>query len=359
MKTIVRELRPGDMQSFIDLCATRDTLTRRDAEQRAQVVEWMAFHNPCDDGNPTYFVGAQGDRVLGHLGRMPTVFRTPAGVETASYFHDLYVHPALRKEQAQGFFLSMKMYRKAEKASKSFCAMIWTNEINISLQKARKYHQMWTDHRVLTLGLTAKVEANVPAPATGLAKFAVRRLLRAGNALNELRLQASALERRVERIERFDERFDQLDERCAATLGIAPRKDHVYLNWKYVDRPLLDQAIYQLLDESGRLAGFCVLINPDASLSSYVAELMVVDNDPLGIQALLERAVRYLGQTGADHIYAASSSPAYSAALATRFFRRDIRIPLFLAHADRSPHAALMHRASNWHVSLGDSEGPF
>lgn len=359
MKTSVRELRPGDMQSFVDLCSTRDTLTRRDAEQRAQVVEWMAFHNPCDDGNPTYLVGAQGDRIVGHLGRMPTVFRTPGGQETASYFHDLYVHPDLRREQAQGFFLSMKMYRKAEKASKSFCAMIWTNEINISLQKARKYHQMWTDHRVLTLGLSQKIDAKVLAPAAGLTKFAARRILRAGNALNEVRLQTGALRRRVERIERFDQRFDELDQRCAATLGIAPRKDHTYLNWKYVDRPLLDEVIYQLLDESGRLAGYCVLIHPDVALSSYVAELVVVDNDPLGIQALLERTVQHLGKIGADHIYAASSTPEYSAALATRFFRRDMRIPLFLAHADRSPHASLLHQASNWHLSLGDSEGPF
>src|SRR5690606_38200395 len=143
-----------------------------------EIVEWVAFHNPHDDGNPTYFVGAQSDRVLAHLGRMPCVFMVDGREETASYLHDLYVHPELRKEAAAGFFVSMKMYRQCEKASPSFCAMIWTNQINISLQKARKYKQMWTDRRVLLLGLSNKLRRVLPTPAARPATAAARMLLR-------------------------------------------------------------------------------------------------------------------------------------------------------------------------------------
>jgi hypothetical protein len=327
-----------------------------DAERRAAIVEWVAFHNPVDDGNPTYFVGAQGDRVLAHLGRMPTVFNVRGEQEMASYFHDLYVHPEIRKEQAQGFFLTMKLYREAEKASKGFCAMVWTNKINIALQKARKYQQMWTDRRVLVLGVSQKVNRTLPGVLGKPVSIALRGMLTGANWANGQRLHVDA---RVEEFQRFDERFDELAKRSAATIGIAPYKSHEYLNWKYVDRPGLGASRFQILDASGRLAGYCVVVHPDSTLTASIAEVVVVDNDRGTIHALLEGAIRHLRSLGADRIEAVASDGPYARALHERIFRRDARIPLFLAKTERSPNAAYLARASHWHLGLGDSEGPF
>lgn len=356
MKTEIRELRPSDMESFVELCESRPGLGRLGAERRAAIVEWVAFHNPVSDGNPTYFVGVQGDRVMAHLGRMPTIFNIRGQRELASYFHDLYVHPDLRKEQAQGFFLTMKLYRKAEKASQSFCAMVWTNEINISLQKARKYQQMWTDRRVMVLGLSQKVGERVPGPIQVPTTAALRGLITATNWANGLRLKSKA---RVESFDRFDERFDELAERSAPNLGIAPYKDQQYLNWKYVDRPGLGASRFQLLDENGRLAGFSVVVHPDSTRTASIAELVVADNDRAAIHALLDKTISHLRNVGADRIEAVASDGPYAAALHERIFRRDARIPLFLAKAGRSPQSDFLNRPSNWHMSLGDSEGPF
>lgn len=356
MKTVIRELRPSDMPSFVELCLSRPGLSRLGAERRASIVEWVAFHNPCSDGNPTYFVGVQGGRVLAHLGRMPTVFSIRGQRETASYFHDLYVHPELRKVRAQGFFLTMKLYRQAERAGQGFCAMVWTNDINIALQKARKYRQMWTDRRVMVLGLSHKIDSGLPSPVKGPTTAAVRGLITAANWANGLRLHSKA---HVETIDRFDERFDELAERNAAVMSVAPHKDHGYLNWKYVDRPGLRASRFQLLDESGRLAGFCVVVHPDSTLTASIAELVVVDNDRAAIHALLDKTISHLRSRGADRIEAVASDAPYALALSERIFRRDARIPLFLAHAERSPNAGYLKHASHWHLSLGDSEGPF
>ncbi len=356
MKTTVRPLLPADMQSFADLCASRDNLDRSAADRRAEVVEWLAFHNPVDDGNPTYFIGAQEERVMAHLGRMPTLFVVDGRREMASYFHDLYVHPELRKEQAAGFFLSMKLYRQCEKASQSFCAMIWTNQINISLQKARKYTQMWTDMRVLSLGVSHKLERNLPAPAVGPANVLTRGMVRGAFWLNGLRLAEKA---KVERITRFDQRFDQLADRLTPDIGVSPLKTSAYLNWKYVDRPHLDAAILQLLDGNGRLAGFAVVVHPDRTLTASIAELVVVDRDRNKLHGLLGHAIHYLGKKGADRVEATATDPLYSKALEERLFRRDTRIPLFLAGGYRSPSEKYLHSPRHWHLSLGDSEGPF
>ncbi len=356
MKTEIRELRPSDMPSFVDLCESRPKLDRTAAERRAAIVEWVAFHNPVSDGNPTYFVGVQGDKVLAHLGRMPTVFNLRGDLETASYLHDLYVHPDLRKEQAQGFFLTMKLYRQAEKASQGFCAMVWTNEINIALQKARKYKQMWTDRRVMVLGVRQKIEDRFPKLLRAPTSSALRGIIGATNWANGLRLDIGA---RVEMFDHFDERFDELAQRTAHTIGIAPYKDHNYLNWKYVNRPGLDASRFQVFDESGRLAGYCVVVHPDSTQTASIAEIVVMDNDRAAIHALLHHSILHLSELGADRIEAVASDGPYASALHERIFRRDARIPLFLAKAERSPNASYLQRASNWHLGLGDSEGPF
>ncbi len=356
MKTAIRELRPEDMQSFADLTASRDNLTRAEADARAEVVEWVAFRNPVRDDSRHYFVGVQGDRVVSHLGRMPTLFQIGGTREMASYFHDLYVHPELRQEGGQGFFLSMKMYRKCEKASKSFSAMIWTNQINISLQKARKYQQMWTDKRVMILGLKHKIEDKVKGTVAKPAVRAARAFISAGTWANGLRHRSNA---RVEQIARFDGRFDELAERSAPYVGICPYKSGAYLNCQYVDRPHLDCSMFQLLDASGKLSGFCVVIAPDETQTGSIAELSVVDNDRTGIHALLDRATRFLENAGAERVEAVASHPVYSQALHDRLFRRVMRVPLFLANPKASAHEQLLQSPSNWHMGLGDSEGPF
>lgn len=356
MKTVIRELRPEDMQQFADLTATRDNLTRAESDARAEVVEWVAFRNPIRDGAPHYFVGDQGGRIVAHLGRMPTLFQIAGTREMASYFHDLYVHPELRKQGGQGFFLSMKMYRSCEKATRSFAAMIWTNEINIALQKARKYRQAWTDKRVLVLGLQEKIAKRVPKPAAKPAVRAARAFLKTGSWAVGLRHKSPG---HVEKIEGFDHRFDELADRAAAKIGISPYKSSEYLNWKYADRPHLDCTTFQLLDESHRLAGFCVLVNPDDTHTGYIAELTALDNDRAGIHALLERSIRHFEHVGADRVEAVATHPAYSRALHERLFRRIMRVPLFLYGQQDSPHHKLLTSPSNWHMGLGDSEGPF
>ncbi len=266
------------------------------------------------------------------------------------------MHPDLRKQSGQGFFLSMNMYRKCEKASKSFSAMVWTNEINISLQKARKYKQTWTDKRVMLLGLRHKIERLFPRAASEPAIIAARAVIGAGIWANGLRMRSNAT---VEGIERFDERFTQLSDRTSASIGICPYKSSDYLNWKYTDRPHLDATSFQLLDDAGRLAGFCVVVNPDETQTGLIAEITVLDNDLAGIHALLKCAINHLESMGAERVEAVATNRIYNQALHDRLFRRVMRIPLFLARPEASAHHQLLASPGNWHMGLGDSESPF
>lgn len=379
MKPKIRALAPRDMDSFVELCAHRPGLSRRDAERRGEVVAWIAFHNPDADGDPGYFVVADGDRILGHLGRMPTRFYVEGRPHLASYVHDLFVHPELQRG-GRGLFLAMQLYRAAEQASKSFCVLVWTNEINIRIQQARKYEQLWTRRYAKLLradGLigkaadraAARVAAQVAHPAAGQvghraagAVTAIARPLAAGalRVSDRLLSVGARAQGRIERIARFDDRFDRAAARLGPRLGIAPIKTQDYLRWKYAARPALDTATYGVLNRSGELDGYAVVCVPSGQYhDSYLLELVADPDDERTIAALCYRAIVHCRDEGAYALSCMATDPRFARVLRHfLFLPREPRYPLFRANADRYPNPAALARADAWHLSYGDSEGP-
>ncbi len=357
MKPKIRELRPSDMDKYVELSAAREELDRRAAEKRAEFVEWMAFRNPHDDGKPTYFVVDYKDRIMGHLGRMPVIFQVNGTRVQASYIHDLFIHQEL-VQAGQGFFLSMRMYRQAEKASDSFCALIWTNEINIRLQKARKYHQMWADRYVKLLRADAQIEKVKVAPLAAAGKPLAALALRAVDGVLAAALFGGR-PRRIVEVERFDDRFDRFAERMLGRLGICPFKDQRYLNWKYTDRPDLDTTHYASVDGTGELTGFVVVSVPPSKFhESYLLELAADPEDEKTITALVITAVEHCRKAGAHSVQCMGTDPRFVAVLKKLLFMsRPPKEPLFLAKTERFEEPEVLESLGNWHFSFGDSEG--
>jgi GNAT superfamily N-acetyltransferase len=356
MKPTIRALRPSDMDRYAALCEAREELDHGAAERRARLVEWMAFHNPCADGDPTYFVVELGDRLMGHLGRMPALLQIQGERVQASYIHDLFVHPELVKA-GQGFFLAMRMYRLAEAASKSFCALIWTNDINIRLQKARKYHPMWAHRHVKLLRADGHIDRHVPA---GAAAAAGKPLAAAALALVDSVLAVALdVRQRIVPVERFDERFDRFAARMLGRLSISPYKDQRYLNWKYIDRPGLDAVHYAAVDGTGEITGFVVISVPQsAHRESYLLELVADPEDEKTIVALVNRAIEHCREAGAYTLQCMGTDPRFVAVLKKFLFApRPPLEPLFLARPERYRDPDELMHLDNWHFSFGDSEG--
>jgi GNAT superfamily N-acetyltransferase len=373
MKPEIRPLRPADMDSFVELCANRDGLDRAVAEERAQVVEWVAFHNPEADGNPTYFVVDLGGRVMGHLGRMPTRFGLEGRPHRASYIHDLFVHPELQKG-GRGFFLAMQMYRAAEQASPSFSVLVWTNEVNLGLQRARKYDELWVERYVKLLradghidrltGKAGKADASEPEArgrfGLGLVRRATKPVAAGLLSVADRAMNTALGRRRMQRVDHFDERFDVLAERLLARLGIAPIKTRAYLAWKYYDRPHIQTAAYVALDTAGELLGFTIVTAPGPRFrDSYVLELVADPGDTRTIVALALQAAEHGRSMGAYSLECVASDPRFARVLRQLLFvPREPPYPLFRHGSDRYQHPEVLDRAENWHFSIGDSEGP-
>lgn len=357
MKTIIRELRPNDVGKYADLCEARDGLDRAGAERRAELVAFLAFENPTSDGKPTYFVAETGDRLTGHMGRMPTWFFVDGRRHLATFAHDLFVHPDLQRA-GQAFFVTMRLYQTVEKACASFCAMVWTNQINIELQKTRKYDQLWVDRFVHLLRVDPQVDRiGKLGPARALLKPAARIALHSVDAA----LGAAVRPRKTERIERFDERFDRLADRIGVRMGVAPVKDAAYLRYKYERRPFIDTVCYGAIGAPGELLGFVVLRKSTvADDVGTILELVAPRDDPRTIATLVHQAIAYYREEGALAVETVATDPAFIAVLERALFvRRGPKLPLFFANGDQYSRPSTLRTVDAWHHGYGDSEGPY
>lgn len=354
MKPIIRELRPSDVDAFADLCASR--MDRKEAEDRAELVAWMAFENPVSDGQPNYFVAADGDRLLGHIGRMPTDFFVEGQKQRATFAHDLFVHPDLQKG-GKGFFISMRFYKALENACQNFCALIWTNEINIKLQQARKYDQLWANRYVHLISIDNKIEplAGKLGPAVGL----VKRSASKGMHLLDRALSYAAT-RKITEVDRFDERFDDLAERVGPRLGIAPVKNHEYLNWKYSHRPALDTAMFVAYGAPKEPRGFVVVTRSlSPGKTGTILDLCAPPDDEKTLIALVARATNFYRKLGASNVEAVATDPRIVHVLRKMLFlpRPPVQ-PLFILNTDKYSRPDFLRKLDNWHLCYGDSEGP-
>jgi GNAT superfamily N-acetyltransferase len=355
VKTIIRELRPEDVGKYADLCEARDGLDRKGAEERAQQVAFMAFENPTKDGQPHYFVAETGDRLTGHMGRMPTWFWVDGKKHLATFAHDLFVHQDLQRT-GQAFFVTMKLYQAVEKACASFCAMVWTNQINIELQQSRKYDQLWVHRYVHLLRADTQLQRiEKLGPAREVAKPLARVALKAVD--DSLRIWHRS--RPAEQIETFDRRFDLLAERIGPKMGIAPVKDAAYLNFKYVHRPFIDTVCFGLPGRGGELLGFVVLRKLGTEFVGTILELCADREDTATILSLLHCAIDYYRRAGATSVETVASDPAFISALKRTLFMQRMKLPLFFANGQKYSNPEVLRRLEAWHHCSGDSEGPY
>jgi len=287
---------------------------------------------------------------------MPTWFFVDGQRHLATFAHDLFVHPDLQKS-GHAFFVAMRFYEAVEKACDSFCGMIWTNEINVQLQNSRKYERKYFHRMVHVLSVDSQIQKlhlfgrarEIMKPAARLALHGV-----------DIALSALARPRRVELCERFDQRFDTLAERIGTRMGIAPIKDAAYLDYKYTRRPFIDTVCVAAMGAAGEMLGFVVMrkLQPKEKVGT-ILELVVPRDDPRTAHSLVHAAIRYYRDQRAAQIECAASDPVFVALLERALFLKRSELPFAMACENKYRCPATLREIKNWHLSYGDSEGPY
>lgn len=353
---LIRPFSYDDMEKMPALLVNRDGMDDDALEKRIKAFEWIGCRNPFAGDKPTYFVAEENGDIVAHLGRMPIKLLIGGNPCDAFFFHDLFVHPSLRKA-GKGFFVAMSLYKAAESNSDNFCGCIWTTPLNLQMQKRRGYQDFWADRYIKVLNPKSDLKKVLRKRAfVNLAAAFLNPILKILDSCLIHFYQSKIV---IKSIQRFDARFDDLSERIAPHVSVSTMKTADYLNWKYIDHPL---ARFEVLaaEIDGVLTGFIVLSKKHALGNNRMAivDVSASPNDTRTLSALFAAALKYYRRFDADSIECCITDERI-VKIAKRFLfvKADTREPFMLANTKRAKEGAALTPINRWHLCYGDSDG--
>lgn len=352
----IRALTEKDLVGVGELLQTRDDLAPHEAEKRLEMLEWIAFHNPFANDEPTYFVADDNGKIIAHLGRMPMLF-VINGQPCKGYFtHDLFVHPEYRA-QGQGIFITLSLYRAIEENSDSFCCMVWTTELNLRFQKRLGYYCLNSNRYYKFFNPYGKMKKVIKRDSLAkLTSLICQSLLR---PLDTILINLCPSGVKVAEVDTFDSRFDNLGPATFQNIGICSLKTRKYLNWRFTSKPYNNMKVL-VAEESDKVLGFAVVGvkikdgNPEGVLVDIMAEPL----DTRTISSLFKSAVNYFRRKKVHYISCCLSDRRL-AKIANRFlFIKDFMKtePIMLANLDKFDGAEVLTDITKWHLTYGASD---
>lgn len=173
-------------------------------------------------------------------------------------------------------------------------------------------------------------------------------------------------------VTRFDQTIDALWDRLAPRRNVAVIKDARYLNWRYIDHPairyvcltahgaggVVGLAVFSIVDSTDGLAPRQPAGTRPSVRRGRLLELMARDDEPVILDALLQRALLGMRARQVAIVVASSRTDTPEAAVlrnagfklqSSQFWNVDFTV---LAGERRGSTAA--RELKNWHISLGD-----
>ena len=356
MNIQIRGLTRSDIKKMSDLIRTRAELDREGAEKRVRLLEWIAFCNPEANGEATYFVAEDSEKLVGYVGRMPTEFVVNGKLERAYFMHDLYVHPEYR-EKGLGFFITMALYRKLEQSTDSFLCGLWPSPLNLEFLRRRGYHELHGDRYIKLLSSHSLLLVARSRFLVKLLDPFLKIILRIADSFSPRQNSAKV---RVTEIERFDARFDKLVQRNLQQMAISPSKKSRYLNWKYIDRPFRRNTVLAA-DHDGQILGFVVLAVREQKgyRKGTILDLIADPKDTKAISSLCKAAIDYFKEQKVYSIHCYLTDKRFA-----KVFKRFLFIKVhssdkfLLANVEKCRDGREnLTDINKWHVSYGDSDG--
>jgi len=161
-------------------------------------------------------------------------------------------------------------------------------------------------------------------------------------------------------IPRFDAAVDAVTESVSANWPWMVRRDHAYLNWRFLSAPSGRFQAHGAFDPSGRMVGYVVVQMPDKGEKvGYLVDLLGLDE--VAVAALLEVALR--------HLHKAAASVARAHAIAGSWWERTLRgagfragkradYKIIIVHSNAADHplAQAARDPSKWYFTDGDRD---
>ncbi|MCP3920048.1 MAG: GNAT family N-acetyltransferase [bacterium] len=324
------------------------------------VVPWR--YQRCPHGQPVSFVASRDGALISSYACSPRTvlsFGDDTQAATVGETGDVMTHPDHRR---MGIFSVLDRQAMAETAERGWTAVF-------GLPNRRSAH-IFTDQlgwssvgsiRPWTFVLTTDEGAKRERMRAGrLAALAVpwtywRGTMRRGKLRNEAWEKVNTVP-----LPRFDQEVDGLALEVAKQYPFMVRRDHEYLNWRFIDAPSGRFKAHGVYEPSGALRGYCVVQLPATGEPvGFVADLLALDE--VAFAAAMEAALGHLAKAGASvaRAYAIEGS-WWERQLQAAGFRApkkdDAKIVIAYVHDASHPIGKAMLEPASWYFTDGDRD---
>ena len=274
------------------------------AQDGGEILSWRYDRNPHGAALSLVARTGEGRAVAGYASSPRVVLHRGQEYEGAlvGQTGDVMTHPDHRR---QGLFASLDREAVQQTGERGWpvlfglpnrsSAHIFTGELG---WKAVGRIRPWTF--VLHVDAAARAER---MRAGRLAAAGVRWSSWRGN-MRRGKLRTHSFDKvNVVPLQRFDASVDEVAARVSADWPWMVRRDHVYLNWRFMDAPSGRFQAQGAFDLAGRTVGYVVVQLPAAGEKlGYLVDLLGLD--PTAVAALVEVALRHLHKAGASVVRA-------------------------------------------------------
>ena len=351
-----RDYREGDKKGLLPLTETvyGEVL---DKDQWMKYWSWKYKHNPA--GSPIIWFAEVNNKLVGQYPIIPVKMKVGNEVIMGSQMVELMTHPDY---QRQGIFLTLAKQALSDAGNKgiditygfpnkpAYPGHLKSGYFNVGALSA--LIKPLNLENILSKYITNRFLLRICAVSLN---FIIKGLYRTKNPPEVNGLT-------ITRISAFDERINVLWETVSNDYEISIVRDKEYLNWRYIDMPGVDYAIY-LAEKEGQILGYTVLKceKQQGLIFGRIFDLVV----PLGQESiahsLILKAIDFFKEEKADLVlHRMIGDEAYcktlrkSGFIYSRFVSRRAR---FIARPTTPKISEIFLRdPRHWFVQAGDSD---
>ncbi len=329
----------------------REAYSEEEIERRTRIFEWFALGNPFLEGQSSYYLLLDGDRVVGMHGEAPCRYSVRGERLRGTIAFDDRLSVDYR-----GRGLGKVMLDGAAELNQVLRVSLWHNEPNrrlygkagwLDFDDFFPYRKIF-DPTALLRGRLGRIGARaVGRPASWLLR------------LREFLRRRPTSDLRLEEIERFDPEFDAFFDRVAPRFDALVVRDAAYLNWKFVGKPGGGFTFLAAHDTDGLLVGYAIAScagDGEDAVGSIVD--LLADPDTQAFAALVERCTDLMRARGVASIRIACTYPAFIDVLQQLGFARGRRRLGFMIHGwEGRIDPSFSKSAQPWYLTYGDADG--
>jgi len=284
----LRKYRDGDEQAIVELLNI--------AFGRWHSLEywkWRYKKNPA--GSPIIWLAEHDNKIIGHVAIIPMRMKVGNAYMTGSMSVNGATHP---QYQGKGVFSSIVNRCYPDVAENDIPLTYGT--ANIRLGATYKRYE-WRGHICFLVNLMKVLNWKPLLSKHIRSEFLVRagahmlgKICRSGSANGSLK---------IERITRFDERINRFWEEISKHFKIIVKRDERYLNWRYVEHPEDEYAIYTAVKDH-RILGYCVLSEEQHENMRYgfIVDILGFQNHSNVVGCLIQRALKCFKEHDVDEV---------------------------------------------------------